>query len=59
MKIKVFKKLNNSTLEVEIDEKTEKEAINSVLRQFDTEIRLSDVTFRDAGSFDFEPVFEE
>ena len=39
--------------------KTEKEAINMVLRQFDTDIRLSEITFKDAGTFDFESVFED
>ncbi len=39
--------------------KTEKEAINMVLRQFDTDIQLSEITFKYAGSFDFEAVFED
>ena len=39
--------------------KTEKEAINTVLKQFDTDIRLADITFKKAGSFDFEAVFED
>lgn len=39
--------------------KTEKEAINTVLKQFDTDIRLADITFKGAGSFDFEAVFED
>jgi hypothetical protein len=39
--------------------KTEKEAINMVLRQFDTDIRLAEVTFKKAGFFDFESVFED
>jgi len=34
--------------------RTEKEAINTVLRQFDTDIRLAEITFKNAGSFDFE-----
>jgi len=42
-----------------LNAKTEKEAINSVLRQFDTEIRLADITFSNAGSFDFETVFAD
>ena len=37
--------------------RTEKEAINTVLRQFDTDIRLAEITFKNAGSFDFEAVF--
>jgi len=39
--------------------RTEKEAINMVLRQFDTDIRLSEITYKNAGSFDFEAVFED
>lgn len=39
--------------------KTEKEAINAVLKQFDTDILLSDITFKDAGTFDYEAVFED
>ena len=39
--------------------KTEKEAINTVLNQFDTDIRLAEITFRSAGTFDFKKVFEE
>ncbi len=42
-----------------LNAKTEKEAINMVLRQFDTDIRLAEVTFKKAGSFDFESVFED
>ncbi len=39
--------------------KTEKEAINLVLQRFDTDILLSDITFKDAGTFDFETIFED
>jgi len=39
--------------------KTEKEAINTVLNQFDTDIRLAEISFRSAGTFDFEKVFED
>jgi hypothetical protein len=39
--------------------KTEKEAVNTVLRQFDTDILLAEITFKNAGSFDFETVFED
>ena len=42
-----------------LNTKTEKEAINMVLRQFDTDIQLSEMTFKKAGSFDFEAVFED
>jgi hypothetical protein len=34
--------------------KTEKEAINFVLKQFDTEIQLVEATLIDAGTFEFE-----
>ncbi|MGA8183746.1 MAG: hypothetical protein WB819_08880 [Terriglobia bacterium] len=33
--------------------KSEKEALNKVLGQFDTEIQLAEVTLKDAGTFDF------
>ncbi len=39
--------------------KTEKEAINFALRQFDTDIRLAETAYKDAGSFEFEAVFED
>ena len=42
-----------------LNAKSEKEAINMVLKQFDTDIRLAEITFKNAGSFDFEAVFEE
>jgi len=42
-----------------LNAKTEKEAINTVLNQFDTDIRLAEITFKNAGSFDFEAVFED
>ena len=34
--------------------KSEKEAINSVLQQFDTDLQLEEVTLNKAGSFEFE-----
>ena len=37
-----------------LNAKSEKEALNTVLSQFDTEILLAAVTLRDAGNFDFE-----
>jgi hypothetical protein len=37
-----------------LNAKSEKEALNKVLSQFDTEIQLAEVTLRDAGTFDFE-----
>ncbi len=36
--------------------RSEKEAINAVLRQFDTDLMLAEVTLKDAGSFDFSEV---
>ncbi|MBW1800011.1 MAG: hypothetical protein JRJ85_04695 [Deltaproteobacteria bacterium] len=46
-------------IKIALNAKTEKEAINRVLHQFDTDIRLADMTFKDAGNFDFEAVFED
>ncbi len=37
-----------------LNAKSEKEALNKVLSQFDTEIQLAEATLRDAGTFDFE-----
>jgi hypothetical protein len=37
-----------------LNAKSEKEALNKVLTQFDTEIQLAEATLRDAGTFDFE-----
>ena len=42
-----------------LNAKTEKEAINFALRQFDTDIRLAETAHRDAGSFEFEAAFED
>ena len=36
--------------------KSEKEAINTVLKQFDTDIQLSEITLENAGTFDFEEI---
>jgi len=36
--------------------KSEKEAINAVMKQFDTDFQLAEATLKDAGSFDFEEV---
>ncbi len=41
-------------IKIALNAKSEKEALNAVLSQFDTEIQLADVTLRDAGTFDFE-----
>lgn len=42
-----------------LNAKTEKEAINTVLKQFDTDIRLAEITFQNAGTYDYESVFED
>lgn len=34
--------------------RSEKEAINAVLKQFDTDIQLAEATLADAGTLDFE-----
>jgi hypothetical protein len=34
--------------------KSEKEAINFVLKQFDTDLQLAESTLKDAGTFHFE-----
>ena len=36
--------------------KSEKEALNFVLKQFDTDLQLAEVTLKDAGTFDFEEI---
>ena len=41
-------------IKIALNAKSEKEALNKVLRQFDTEIHLAEATLRDAGTFDFE-----
>jgi hypothetical protein len=41
-------------IKIALNAKSEKEAINTVLKQFDTDIQLAEVTLADAGSFDFE-----
>ena len=37
-----------------LNAKSEKEALNTVLSQFDTEIQLAEVTLKGARTFDFE-----
>ena len=39
-----------------LNARSEKEAINFVLTQFDTDIQLAEATLRGAGTFDFEEV---
>ncbi len=46
-------------IKLALNVKTEKEAINTVLRQFNTDIILSETTFKDAGAFDYEAIFED
>jgi len=46
-------------IKMALNAKTEKEAINTVLRQIDTDILLSETTFKSAGTYNFEAVFEE
>lgn len=46
-------------IKMALNVKTEKEAINTVLKQFDTDILLSEITFKNAGTFNFETVFKE
>ena len=36
--------------------KSEKEAINEVLKRFDTDLQLAEVILKDAGSFEFDEV---
>jgi len=36
--------------------KSEKEAINTVLKQFDADLQIAEVTLKSAGSFEFEEV---
>ncbi len=43
-------------IKLALNVKSEKEAINTVLKQFDTEIQLAEVTLKEAGTFEFEAV---
>jgi len=36
--------------------KSEKEAINLVLKQFDTDLQLAELTLKNAGTFQFEEI---
>lgn len=42
-----------------LNAKSEKEAVNAVLKQFDTEIQLSETTLKQAGKLNFESVFKD
>jgi hypothetical protein len=41
-------------IKLALNAKSEKEAINIVLQQFDTELQLAEVTLKDAGTYAFE-----
>jgi len=41
-------------IKIALNAKSEKEALNAILSQFDTEIQLADATLKNAGTFDFE-----
>ena len=46
-------------IKIALNAKTEKDAVNTVLNLFDTDIRLAETTFKDKGRFDFEVLFED
>jgi hypothetical protein len=60
----MFMKRVKKTIELDQDQinrikaalkaRTEKEAINFVLSQFDTDLQIAEATLKDAGTFDFE-----
>ncbi len=41
-------------IKLALQAKSEKEAVNYVLQQFDTELQLAEATLREAGTFSFE-----
>ena len=43
-------------IKIALNAKSEKEALNAVLSQFDTEIQLAEATLRNAGTFEFEEI---
>ena len=43
-------------IKIALKAKSEKEAINFVLKQFDTDIQLAEITLKDAGTFSFEEI---
>jgi hypothetical protein len=43
-------------IKLALNAKSEKEAINMVLKQFDTEIQLAEVTRQEAGTYEFEEI---
>lgn len=42
-----------------LNAKSEKEAINFVLQQFDTDVQLAEITLNLAGKMNIEPVFRD
>jgi hypothetical protein len=46
-------------IKLALNAKTEKEAVNTMLKRFDTDILLSEITFKNAGTFSFTSVFED
>ncbi len=45
-------------IKIALSPKSKKEEVNTVLRQFETEIQLSEFTLKHAGQLDFETVFK-
>ena len=43
-------------IKIALKAKSEKEAINAVLKQFDADLQIAEVTLKDAGTFEFEEV---
>ena len=43
-------------IKIAMNAKSEKEAINAVLRQFDTDIQIAEATLKDAGRLNFEEI---
>jgi hypothetical protein len=43
-------------IKLALNAKSEKEAINMVLKQFDTVIQLAEVTLQEAGTYEFEEI---
>ena len=41
-------------IKIALNAKSEKEALNALLNQFDAEIQLAEATLRNAGTFDFD-----
>lgn len=41
-------------IKIALKAKSEKEAINTVLKQYDTDLQLAEMMIKDAGSFHFE-----